>query len=67
MTGKEIIDFIQKNHLEDYTVQFICDENAEPDWSEVKKIALVKLLDCSDLKDASLIENEIKEMMPNVP
>ena len=53
MTGKEIIDFIQKNHLEDYTVQFICDENAEPDWSEVKKIALVKLMDCSDLRDGS--------------
>lgn len=53
MIGKEIIDFIQKNHLEDYTVQFICDENAEPDWSEVEKIALVKLLDCSDLRDGS--------------
>ena len=53
MTGKEIIDFIQENHLEDYTVQFICDETAEPDWNDVKKIALVKLLDYSDLIDGS--------------
>ena len=51
MTGEEIIKFIRENHLEDYTVQFICDETAEPDWNEVEKIALVKLLDCSDLRD----------------
>ena len=31
MTGRELIDFIQKNHLEDYTIE-VCHETGEDSY-----------------------------------